>query len=161
MIRAKELRVISDTGDNFGILTKQEALAKAREMEMDLIEISSEANPPVAKIMDYGKFQYDQKKKQKLQKAKTHNAEVKSIQIKLATDENDLKIKANKTSDWLKKGHRIKIELFLVGRSKFLDKQFLNERLNRILKFIPDDFRVAEEPKRSPKGLAMIIEKTK
>lgn len=159
MIRAKELRVISDAGDNFGVLSKKEALEKAEEMGMDLIEISPDAKPPVAKIMDYGKFQYDQKKKLKLQKAKAHNVEVKSVQIKLATDENDLKIKAKRASEWLKEGHRVKIELFLPGRSKYLDKDFLRGRLDRILKLISEEYKVADEAKKSPKGLTMIITK--
>jgi translation initiation factor IF-3 len=154
------MRVISDTGDNFGVLSKEDALKKAQEMEMDLIEISPEARPPVAKIMDYGKFQYDQKKKQKAQKAKAHNVEVKSVQVKLATDENDLKIKAKRASNWLKEGHRIKVELFLPGRSKYLDKDFLRGRLDRILKLISEDFKIAEEAKKSPKGLTMIIERS-
>jgi translation initiation factor IF-3 len=161
MIRAKELRVISDTGDNFGVLSKEEALAKAQELEMDLIEISPEAKPPVAKIMDYGKFQYDQKKKLKAQKAKAHNVEVKSVQIKLATDENDLNIKAKRASKWLKEGHRVKVELFLPGRAKYLDKDFLRGRLDRILKLISEDYKIADEAKKSPKGLTMIIEKVK
>jgi translation initiation factor IF-3 len=159
MIRAKDLRVISDTGDNFGVLSKKEALDKAREMDMDLIEISPDAKPPVAKIMDYGKFQYDQKKKLKAQKAKAHNVEVKSVQIKLATDENDLKIKAKRASGWLKEGHRVKVELFLPGRSKYLDKDFLRGRLDRILKLISEDYKIADEAKKSPKGLTMIITK--
>lgn len=161
MIRAKELRVISDTGDNFGVLSKREALQKAEEMGMDLIEISPDAKPPVAKIMDYGKFLYDQKKKLKAQKAKAHNVEVKSVQIKLATDENDLKIKAKRASEWLKEGHRVKAELFLPGRSKYLEKDFLRGRLDRILKLISEDYKIAEEAKKSPKGLTMIIEPEK
>ena len=161
MIRSSELRVISDTGDNYGVLSKEDALTKAKGMEMDLIVISPEAKPPVAKIMDYGKFQYDEKKKQKAQKAKAHNVEVKSVQVKLATDENDLKIKAKRASSWLKEGHRVKAELFLPGRSKYLDKDFLRGRLDRILKLISEDYKIAEEAKKSPKGLTMIIEKTK
>lgn len=161
MIRAKELRVISDTGDNFGVLSKREAIEKAEEMGMDLIEISPEARPPVAKIMDYGKFLYDLKKKLKAQKAKAHNVEVKSVQVKLATDENDLKIKAKRASEWLKEGHRVKVELFLPGRSKYLDKEFLKVRLNRILKLISEAYKVADEARKSPKGLTMIIERSK
>lgn len=159
MITSKELRVISDSGDNFGVLSKNEALKKAEELGMDLIEISPDARPPVAKIMDYGKFLYDQKKKLKAQKAKAHNVEVKSVQIKLATDENDLNIKAKKASKWLKEGQRVKIELFLPGRAKYLDKVFLHGRLDRILKLISEDYKVAEEAKKSPKGLTMIITK--
>jgi translation initiation factor IF-3 len=159
MIRAKELRVLGPEGENFGVLETREAIKKAREMELDLIEISPTANPPVAKIADYGKFLYDQKKKQKEAKKKAHTVEVKSIQVKVGTDENDLNIKAKKASSWLKEGHRIKVELFLPGRLKYMDKDFLNGRLERLLKLLTEDYKIADPAKKCPKGLAMIIEK--
>ena len=71
-IRAKELRVITEDGDNLGVISTKEAISKAEEMGLDLIEISPKAKPPVAKIMDYGKYQYDTKKKAKEAKAKAH-----------------------------------------------------------------------------------------
>ncbi len=160
-IRAKELRVIGYNGENYGIISFKEAMEKAKEAGTDLIEISPNAQPPVAKIMDYGKFQYDQKKKIKVQKAKAHNVEVKSIQVKIGTDENDLNIKAKKSSEWLNEGHRVKIELFLPGRSRFLEEAFLTERIGRILKLITVEYKMAEEIKKVPKGLALIIEKAK
>lgn len=160
-IRAKEVRVIGADGENLGVIKTSEALSKARELELDLIEISPQAVPPIAKIMDYGKFLYEQSKKLKAQKAKAHNVEVKSIQVKVATSENDLSIKAKRASSWLAEGHRIKLELFLPGRSKYLDKDFLNDRLGRILKLLTVDYKIAEEAKKSPKGLTMIIEKSK
>ncbi len=158
-IRAKELRVIGSEGENLGVLSLKEALEKAQETELDLIEISPNTNPPVAKIMDYGKFQYDEKKKAKLTKAKSHAVEVKNIQVKIGTGEHDLALKAKKASQWLKEGHRVKVDLFLPGRSKYMDKEFLKERMNRILKLISEDYKIAEEPKKSPKGLTAIIEK--
>ncbi|MFT5179951.1 MAG: translation initiation factor IF-3 [Candidatus Paceibacteria bacterium] len=161
MIRAKELRVIGPTGENFGVITTVDALGRAKEADLDLIEISPKAVPPVAKISDYGKFQYDQKKKLKVQKAKAHNVEVKSVQVKIGTDGNDLGIKAKRASAWLSEGHRVKAELFLPGRSKYLDKNFLQERLERFLKLLTVEYKVAEEAKKSPKGLATIIEKAK
>ena len=82
-IRAKELRVITDTGDNFGVLLLGEALAKAEALGMDLIEISPTAIPPVAKIMDYGKFQYQQSKKLKEAKTRSHVTETKTLQVKI------------------------------------------------------------------------------
>jgi len=160
-IRAKEVRVIGADGENLGVIKTSEALSKAKELELDLIEISPQANPPIAKIMDYGKFQYEQSKKLKAQKAKAHNVEVKSVQVKVATSENDLNIKAKRASSWLAEGHRIKLELFLPGRSKYLDKDFLKGRLERILKLLTVDYKIAEEAKKSPKGLTMIIEKIK
>lgn len=160
-IRAKELRVIGPNGENFDVIKTSEALSKAQELELDLIVISPQANPPVAKIMDYGKYQYEQSKKLKAQKAKAHNVEVKSVQVKVATSENDLNIKAKRASSWLAEGHRIKLELFLPGRTKYLDENFLKDRLGRILKLLTVDYKVAEEAKKSPKGLTMIIEKVK
>jgi len=161
MIRAKELRVIGSKGENIGVISTSEALKIAKAEELDLIEISPKAVPPVAKIMDYGKFQYDQKKKVKVQKAKAHNVEVKNVQIKIGTDENDLNIKAKRASKWLTEGHRVKIELFLPGRSKYLDKDFLEERFDRILKLITVPHTIADSIKKNPKGLATIIEKSK
>lgn len=158
-IRATELRVIGTEGENVGVVSKAEALAKAKEAGLDLIEISPNANPPVAKIMDYGKFLYEMKKKQKAIKAKTKEVEVKSIQIKVGTGDNDLQLKAKKSSEWLTEGNRVKIELFLPGRTKYMDIEFLKSRLERMLKFLTVEYRVAEPPKKSPKGLTAVIEK--
>ena len=158
-IRAKELRVIGPDGESIGVITREEALEKAREADLDLIEISPTANPPIAKIADYGKYQYEQNKKQKEMKAKSHSVEIKSVQVKVGTGEHDLALKAKKASEWLKDGHRIRVELFLKGRSKYMDQKFLRERLDRILNLITTDFKIAEEAKRSPKGLSMMIEK--
>ena len=158
-IFAKEMRVIDDEGNNFGVLTKEEALKKARGMELDLIEISPNAKPPVAKIMDHGKYLYSEKKKKKAAKAKMHNVEVKAVQVKVGTSEGDLGIKAKRASKWLDQGHRIKVELFLPGRTKYMDKDFLTERLERLLKLLTTEYSIAEETKKNPKGMAMIIEK--
>ncbi len=158
-IRAVELRVIGQFGENIGIMNLKEALEKAREMSLDLIEISPNANPPVAKIMDYGKFQYDERKKLKNAKAKSKVVETKNVQVKVGTGDNDLALKAKKASEWLGEGNRVKINLFLTGRFKFMDVKFLKERLERILRLITTNYKVAEEPKKSPKGMTTVIEK--
>lgn len=158
-IRASEMRILGPEGENFGIMTFDEAMAKARELGLDLIEISPKANPPVAKIMDYGKFQYDENKKQKQAKANAKNVEVKSLQVKIGTGEHDLALKAKKASEWLAEGHRIKFDLFLPGRTKFLDEKFLKERMDRLLHLISTDFKIADPAKKSPKGLTIILEK--
>lgn len=158
-IQAPSLRVILDSGDNLGVISRKEALDKAMELGLDLIEISPKANPPVAKIMDYGKFQYTENKKLKLVKAKARTVEVKNIQVKIGTGDHDLELKAKKASEWLKEGNRIKIDLFLPGRSKYLDEKFLRERMDRVLKLISEEFKIADPAKKSPKGLSIIIEK--
>ena len=158
-IKAPELRVIGPNGENVGVISREEALRQAKEYGVDLIEISPNAVPPVAKMMDFGKYQYDLNKKLKVQKAKAHNVEVKTIQVKVGTDENDLMIKAKRASAWLEEGHRIKLELFLPGRTKYMDRAFLTERLLRILKLVTVEHKIAEQPTKSLKGLTTIIEK--
>lgn len=159
-IRAKELRVIGPEGENLGVLIFGEALKKAHELQLDLIEISPNAVPPIAKIADFGRFQYEEKKKQKLAKSKSHTVEVKSVQIKVGTGEHDLALKARKASEWLSLGNRVKVDLFLPGRSKYLDFKFLKERLDRVLKLVEIPYKVTESPKKSPKGLTVVIEKS-
>ncbi len=158
-ITADPLRVLGENGENIGIISLAQALERAAAEGLDLIEISPNANPPVAKIMDYGKFQYAENKKRKEAKAKTHNVETKAIQITIGTGDHDLELKAKKAGEWLSEGHRIKIDLFLRGRAKYMDQKFLTERLERILKLIPVSYKVAETPKKSPKGLTLVIEK--
>jgi len=160
-IRAQSLRVIGPKGENFGVITLSEALMKANEAGLDLIEISPDALPPVAKIADYGKFIYEANKKQKAAKLKAHTVEVKSLQVKIGTGEHDLALKAKKASEWLSEGNKIKLDLFLPGRAKYLEVSFLKERLERILRLISVPYKIAEEAKKGPKGLAMLIEKGK
>jgi translation initiation factor IF-3 len=157
-ITARELRVIGPQGENLGVLSLEQALKKAEELEFDLIEISPTANPPVAKIADFGKYRYEEKRKDK-QTKKSHSAEVKTIQVKLGTGDHDLILKAKKTSAWLSEGNRVKVDLFLPGRAKYLDQNFLKERIERMLKFVSVDYKIAEPAKKSPKGMTTIIEK--
>jgi len=151
--------VIGPLGENFGVISSSEALSKAQESGLDLIEISPNATPPVAKITDYGKFQYDQKRKERASKSPI--LETKSLQVKIGTGEHDLALKARRASEFLKDGHRIKAELFLGGRAKYMDKKFLEERLGRLLNLITEQYKIADGPKKSPKGLMVILEKTK
>lgn len=160
-ITAPELRVIGSDGGNLGLLSRDSAIAQAEKLDLDLIEISPTAKPPVAKIMDYGKYQYLERQKQKQAKAGSHATETKSIQIKIGTGDHDLNLKAIKTGKFIKEGHRVKVELFLPGRSKYFEKDFLNERLERLLKLIPEDYSIAEPPKKNPKGIYLIVEKGK
>lgn len=159
LIRAKELRVLGDDGENYGVLSLSAALAKAEELKLDLIEISPSAVPPVAKIMDYGKFQYRESKKQKEAKSRSHITETKTLQVKIGTSEHDLALKAKNASNWLKEGHRVKIDLFLAGRAKYSDLDFKKERLNRLLVLVSEDYKISSEPTKSPKGLTVVIER--
>ena len=158
-IRSATVRVIGPEGENVGVVTLSEALAKAQEYGLDLIEISPNAVPPVAKIMEYGKFQYEQEKKRREIKAKSHTTETKSVQVKIGTGANDMDLKAKKAAAWLADGHRVKVDLFLWGRYKYMEFAFLKERLERFLKLIPHEFRLVEPIGKSPKGLSTVIER--
>lgn len=129
--------MVGPEGENIGVLSVEEALKKADEMNLDLIEISPNANPPVAKIMDFGKYRYDTGQKESEMRAKSHVTETKSVQVKIGTGENDQLMKASRAAQWLEEGHRVKVDLFLWGRYKYMEPAFLKEHLDRFLKIIP------------------------
>ena len=117
-IRAREIRVIGDDGEQFGILTVNEALALAVEKSLDLVEISPNATPPVCKIMDYGKFKYEKTKKEKENKKKQKNVVIKEIRIKPHIDEHDKETKISQIKKFIEKEYKVKISLRLSGREK-------------------------------------------
>lgn len=160
-IKARELRVIDEEKGNLGVISLEEALKLAKERNLDLIEISPDAVPPIAKITDYGKFQYITQKKEREAKVKAHVTETKTIQIKIGTSDHDLELKAKRISSWLKEGHRVKLDLFLSGRSKYMEIKFLEERLQRVLVLVSEDYKIAEAPKKGPKGLTTVLERGK
>jgi len=160
-IRASELRVIGADGANLGVISLSEATKAAQDAGLDLIEISPQAKPPVAKIMDYGKYQYELKKKLKEAKAKSHVTETKVVQVKIGTGDHDLNLKSKRVEGWLGEGHRVKVDLFLWGRYKYMEFSFLKERLERFLNLIPVEYKISEEIKKSPKGLSVTIERAK
>lgn len=158
-IRARELRVIGAKGENLGVITLEEARKAAEEARLDLIEISPKAKPPVAKIMDYGQYRYETKRKASEVKAKSHVTETKSVQVKIGTGEHDQLLKARRVAEWLSEGHRVKVDLFLWGRYKYMEPVFLKERLQRFLKLIPIEYKVADDIKKSPKGFTTTLER--
>lgn len=158
-IRASELRVVGPEGENLGLLSLGEAKKTADKAKLDLIEISPNAKPPVAKIMDYGQYRYETKRKASEVKSKSHVTETKSIQVKIGTGEHDQQLKAKRIAEWLQEGHRVKVDLFLWGRYKYMEPAFLKERLDRFLKIVPADYKLADEVKKSPKGFTATLER--
>ncbi len=158
-IKAPELRVVTSDGENLGTLSLADALKAAEERKQDLIEISPNAKPPVAKIMDYGKYRYETGRKAREVKAKSHVTETKSVQVKIGTGDHDQQLKARRTAEWLEEGHRVKVDLFLWGRYKYMEPEFLKERLERFLKIIPLDYKIADPMKKSPKGWTTTLER--
>ncbi len=159
-IRSQELRVVGPQGENFGTMSRIDALKKSSEFKLDLIVISPKSKPPVAKITDYGQYRYDTKQKASKTKAKSNVTETKNAQVKIGTSEHDQQMKAKRVATWLKEGHRVRIDLFLWGRYKYMETGFLKERLERFLRILPVEYKVADPIKKSPKGFSTTIEKS-
>lgn len=133
-----------------------EALRIANEAGLDLIEISPTANPPVAKIMDRGKFLYEEEKKRRLATKKHREVELKSVRIGIGTSQHDLEMRARQADEFLGAGDKVKVDLALRGREKYLDKKFLEERIERVLALITKPFE-KEDIKKGPRGLSLTI----
>ncbi len=140
-------------------MTSRDALKKAEDMKLDLIEISPNAKPPVAKITDYGQFRYETKRKAAKAKQNANVTETKSVQVKIGTGEHDQQLKSRRAAEWLKEGHRVKVDLFLWGRYKYMEPEFLKVRLDTFVKLIPADYKIADPIKKSPKGFTCTLER--
>ncbi|MCC0691030.1 MULTISPECIES: translation initiation factor IF-3 [unclassified Clostridioides] len=153
-IKDKEIRVLSSTGEQLGVMPTKEAQAMATSKNLDLVQISPNANPPVCKIMDYGKFRYEQARKDKEAKKKQKNIVVKEVRLRPGIEQNDLNTKANNAIKFLKKGDKVKVELRFRGRElghKDIGKEVM-------LKFL-DIIKEFGEPTKAPafEGNNMVV----
>ncbi len=110
------MRVITQTGEQLGILSNYEAMQKAEEAGLDLVEVVPNASPPVCKIIDYGKFRYDQTKREKESKKSQHQVKVKELKLSPNISEHDLEVKLRQAKEFLEKGNKVKFSCFLRGR---------------------------------------------
>ena len=117
-IRAKELRVLSGDGEQLGIMSREEALDLAEEKKLDLVCIAPKANPPVCKILDYSKYKYEMKKREKENKKKQHATEVKEIRLSTFIEEHDILVKAKTGAKFLRNGDKLKVSLWFRGRER-------------------------------------------
>lgn len=110
------MRLVNESGDMVGVVTRQEAINSARELGLDLVEISPNADPPVCKILDYGKFKFEQEKKRKESKKKQKVIEVKEIQIRPMIDDHDLTVKCKAIKRFIEEGNKVKVVMRFRGR---------------------------------------------
>ena len=115
-IRDKEVRVIAENGDQLGVMPVKEAMKLAQEAELDLVKIAPRAQPPVCKIIDYGKYRYELARKEKEAKKKQKTVEVKEVRISPNIDTNDLNTKVNNAKKFIAKGNKVKVTLRFRGR---------------------------------------------
>ena len=145
-IIADEVRLIGADGNQFGIVSVSDALEEASEAELDLVEISPNAKPPVCKILDYGKFKYEEQKRQQESKKKQHIIKIKEIRLRPRIDQHDLETKVNMGRKFLKDGCKLKVTLMFRGRE--MSRLDLGEIvLDKVAVMLAD---IAEIEKRDP-----------
>ncbi|HIF27219.1 MAG TPA: translation initiation factor IF-3 [Candidatus Marinimicrobia bacterium] len=115
-IRAEEVRLISETGEQLGVMKTEDAIARAMDVGQDLIEVSPNAKPPVAKILNYGKLKYEEKKKAQASKKKQHVVKIKELRVRPRIDDHDLMTKVNRGRQFISDGCKLKITLMYRGR---------------------------------------------
>ena len=155
-IRAKEVRVIDPDGNQVGIIPTYKALATAGDFGLDLVEISPNANPPVCKIMDYGRYKYEQTKKKQEAKKKQSTFQVKEIKIRPKTGEHDLEIKINHIKKFIGKKDKVKVTVVFRGREIALSELGRN-LLKKIAEDIDDIALVEQYPKFEGRTMMMIL----
>jgi translation initiation factor IF-3 len=154
-IRSPQLRVIDENGQQLGVMTTGEALRIAQDKGLDLIEVSPKAEPPVAKIMSFGQFQYQQSK-QKKQKSK--KVELKTVKISLKIGKHDLEVKAQKANKFLDDGNKVRVELFLRGRER-QHYDLAKEIINNFVKEYFTDIKFEQPLKIQGGNISMIFAK--
>lgn len=155
-IRDKEVRVIGADGEQLGIMSSREAQALADEAGLDLVKIAPTAKPPVCKIVDYGKFKYDQMRKEKEARKKQHTVEVKEIRLSPNIDTNDLNTKTNAARKFLSKGDRVKITLRFRGR-EMAHMQSSKHILDDFAEALADIATVEKAPKVEGRSMTMFL----
>lgn len=156
MIRISPVRLIDDQGEQVGIVETREALALAQSKDLDLVEIAPTAKPPVCKIIDWGKFQYQEAKKKQEASAKQKKIEIKGIRFRPSTDENDLNFKLKQAEKFLKKGNKVKVEIVLRGREKAF-AGLSREKLQKFIDKIEIPIKIEQGIKRQFNGFNVLI----
>ena len=155
-IRASELRVIGPSGEQLGVLPRNEALRLAEEAGVDLVEISPGANPPVAKIIDWGKYQYQKMKELQKNRVKSKQAELKQMRFGLKIGSGDLDIKLRKIRSFLAEGHKVRIQIFYRGR-EMAHKELGYDMINKIIAMLEEDAVVEQKPMMAGRNLSITI----
>ena len=155
-IRAEKVRVIDEQGKQLGVFSLEGALKIAKEKNLDLILISEKADPPVCKIADYGKFLYQEKKKEKKEK----KSEVKEIRLSFNISDHDMETRANQAEKFLKAGDKLKIQMILHGREKVL-ADFAKEKFKKFIEILQKkvEIKIEQDLKKTPGGFIMIVAK--
>ncbi|MBQ2672875.1 translation initiation factor IF-3 [Candidatus Saccharibacteria bacterium] len=159
-IRYPEVRVIGSNGEQLGIMSSREAQLLANEQGVDLVEIAANANPPVVKIIDWGKYQYQKMKEEakNRKKAREKQSELKQMKVGLKISDNDLNIKVRKMRSFLDDGDRVKILIIFRGR-EMAHKEIGNDLLNKIIGLLGEDVILEGKPQMNGRNLSAQVRK--
>ena len=155
-IRAEEVRVIGADGEQIGVLPLAEALKAAQQQDLDLVEVSPDAKPPVCKIMDHGKFKYEQTKKKQEAKKKQKTTQTKEIKVRPKTDDHDLATKARHIEKFISNNDKVKITLVFRGREVVLKEQ-ANAVLEKMVELTSDFAVVEQSPRFEGRVITMML----
>jgi len=155
-IRAHELRVLSEDGEQLGIISRDEAIRIAEERDLDLVLMSPDAKPPVAKIMDFGKHKYELEKKKKEAKKKQKVIDVKEVKFSCKIAENDINYKVKHAREFLEKGKHVKLRVFLRGR-EMANPEWGVEVLNRVWPMLEDIGNLESKPTQEGRYINMYV----
>ena len=155
-IRDREVRVVSASGEQLGIMSSREAMKLAQEAELDLVKIAPKAQPPVCKIIDYGKFKYEQTRKEKEAKKKQKTVEIKEVRMSPNIDTNDLNTKINNAKKFLEKGNKVKVTLRFRGR-EMAHVQQSRHILDDFAETLKDIASIEKAPKLEGRNMSMVL----
>jgi translation initiation factor IF-3 len=153
-IRVREVRVIGADGEQLGVMTPEDALVVAREGGLDLVEVAATSRPPVCRIMDYGKYKYEQKKKNASKKS--HSATLKEVKLRPGTDQHDLNFKLNNARKFLMDGDKVKVTVMFRGR-EMVHTYRGREQLNEVLKQLDPIAKMESSPRMEGRFMSMIL----
>lgn len=155
-IVAKEMRLVDDANNQLGIVSRQEALRIAEERRLDLVEIAPRANPPVCRLMDYGKYKYEQSKKEKEAKKKQKIIQVKEVKLRPNIEEHDYQVKLRSAMKFLQSGNKVKATIMFRGR-EIVHAPKGKEILSRIAKELEEIAVVERFPKLEGRNMIMVL----
>lgn len=157
-IRANVIRLIDESNNQVGIVNTYDAITKAREVGLDLVEVAPMSDPPVCRIMDYGKWLYQQKRKvrEAHKKHQHHSTVLKEIRLRPETDKHDLDIKLNRAREFLQKGHKVQFTIFFRGR-QMLHKDHGYKMLEQITESLQDSAKVEQPGRMSGKRMTLLV----
>jgi translation initiation factor IF-3 len=156
MIRAREVRVIGQEGGQLGIMAVQEAIQLAEQQGLDLVEVAPEARPPVCRIMDYGKYKYQQSKRLQQAKKKQKIISVKEIKLRPKTEEHDYQFKTQHVRRFLQDGHKTKVTVVFRGR-EMAHTELGRQMLDRVAVDLQDIGSIEQTPRQEGRNMTMVL----